>query len=125
MIMEQILTDANNEVDASSPPTTASPAAITACRRPGRPGPGQRPGRHRGRHPEHPARDADDDRLQADQAEAAVAAAVALALRAGEDIDRASTRSDFTIIGIKAEDGHGRPADGDGLVRTSPSSRSP
>jgi D-xylose transport system substrate-binding protein len=51
------------------------------------------------------------------EAEAAVAAAVALALRAGEDINEIETEFDFTIIGITAEDG--QPADspdGDGVV---------
>jgi D-xylose transport system substrate-binding protein len=51
------------------------------------------------------------------EAEAAVAAAVALALRAGEDINDITSDFDFTIIGINAEDG--QPADspeGDGVV---------
>ena len=51
-----------------SPPTTAWPStAINALRgRRRRAGPGQRPGRDGGRHPEHPARPADHDGLQAD-----------------------------------------------------------
>ena len=39
------------------------------------------------------------------KAEAAVAAAVALALRAGDDIDDIESEFEFTIIGINAEDG--------------------
>jgi D-xylose transport system substrate-binding protein len=51
------------------------------------------------------------------EAEAAVAAAVALALRAGDDINSIESDFDFEIIGINAEDG--TPAespDGDGVV---------
>jgi D-xylose transport system substrate-binding protein len=51
------------------------------------------------------------------EAEAAVAAAVALALRAGEDINSIESDFEFEIIGINAEDG--QPADspeGDGIV---------
>jgi D-xylose transport system substrate-binding protein len=51
------------------------------------------------------------------EAEAAVAAAVALALRAGDDINSIESDFDFEIIGINAEDG--QPADspeGDGVV---------
>ena len=51
------------------------------------------------------------------EAEAAVAAAVALALRAGEDINSIESDFDFEIIGINAEDG--TPADspeGEGVV---------
>jgi D-xylose transport system substrate-binding protein len=51
------------------------------------------------------------------EAEVAVAAAVALALRNGDDIMEIETDFDFTIIGINAEDG--QPADspeGDGVV---------
>jgi D-xylose transport system substrate-binding protein len=51
------------------------------------------------------------------EAEAAVAAAVALALRAGEDINDIESEFDFEIIGINAEDG--QPADepeGEGVV---------
>jgi D-xylose transport system substrate-binding protein len=51
------------------------------------------------------------------EAEAAVAAAVALALRSGDDPQAIESDFDFTIIGITAEDG--QPADspeGDGVV---------
>jgi D-xylose transport system substrate-binding protein len=51
------------------------------------------------------------------EAEASVAADVALALRAGEDITEIDSDVDFEIIGITAEDG--QPADepeGDGVV---------
>jgi D-xylose transport system substrate-binding protein len=51
------------------------------------------------------------------EAEAAIAAAVALALRAGDDPTEIDSEFDFTIIGITAEDG--QPADsaeGDGVV---------
>ena len=51
------------------------------------------------------------------EAEAAVAAAVALALRAGDDPADIDTEFDFTIIGITAEDGQpADSADGDGVV---------
>jgi D-xylose transport system substrate-binding protein len=51
------------------------------------------------------------------QSEAEVAAAVALALRDGKDINSLSTTAEFSLIGIKAEDG--QPTDtptGDGVV---------
>jgi D-xylose transport system substrate-binding protein len=51
------------------------------------------------------------------QAESAVASAIALALRAGEDIMSVTSDYDFTIIGINAADG--KPSDsatGDGVV---------
>jgi D-xylose transport system substrate-binding protein len=51
------------------------------------------------------------------EAEAKVAAAVALALRAGEDINNIETDVEFSLIGINAADG--KPADsptGDGVV---------
>jgi D-xylose transport system substrate-binding protein len=51
------------------------------------------------------------------EAEAAVAAAVALALRNGDDVSSVESDFDFTIIGINASDG--QPADspdGDGVV---------
>ncbi|MEX0983778.1 MAG: substrate-binding domain-containing protein [Actinomycetota bacterium] len=51
------------------------------------------------------------------EAEAAVAAAVALALRAGDDITAVTSDFDFTIIGINSSDG--KPSDsteGDGVV---------
>jgi D-xylose transport system substrate-binding protein len=51
------------------------------------------------------------------EAEAAIAAAVALALRAGDDPTEIESEFDFTIIGITADDG--QPADsaeGDGVV---------
>jgi D-xylose transport system substrate-binding protein len=51
------------------------------------------------------------------EAEAAVAAAVALALKAGEDPAAIDTEFDFEIIGINAEDGSPTDAaDGDGVV---------
>jgi D-xylose transport system substrate-binding protein len=51
------------------------------------------------------------------EAEATVAAAVALALRAGDDINAIQTEFDFSVIGIKAADG--KPTDsatGNGVV---------
>ena len=51
------------------------------------------------------------------EAEAEVAAAVALALRAGEDLESVEAESEFSLIGIQAADG--QPADspeGDGVV---------
>ena len=57
-IMEQILTDANNEVDAVFAANDGlAGAAITAMQNAGldtSPDPGQRPGRHRSGHPAHP-----------------------------------------------------------------------
>ena len=58
-IMEQILTDANNEVDAVFAANDGlAGAAITAMQNAGLdttgPDPGQRPGRHRPGHPAHP-----------------------------------------------------------------------
>jgi D-xylose transport system substrate-binding protein len=51
------------------------------------------------------------------QAEAEVAAAVALALRAGEDITAVETEAEWTLIGIQAEDGQpAESAEGDGVV---------
>ena len=52
------------------------------------------------------------------EAEAEVAAAVALALRDGEDIDgRRGTEAEFKLIGIKAEDGNpAEEPEGDGVV---------
>ena len=51
------------------------------------------------------------------EAEAAVAAAVALALRAGDDPADIETEFEFTVIGINAEDGTPTDsADGDGVV---------
>jgi D-xylose transport system substrate-binding protein len=51
------------------------------------------------------------------EAEAAVAAAVALALRAGDDPADIDSEFDFTVIGINAEDGSPTDsADGDGVV---------
>jgi D-xylose transport system substrate-binding protein len=51
------------------------------------------------------------------EAEAAVAAAVALALRDGEDPSSIESEFDFNIIGINADDGSpAESADGDGVV---------
>jgi D-xylose transport system substrate-binding protein len=51
------------------------------------------------------------------QAEAEVAAAVALALRSGEDISGVETEADFSLIGIQAEDGQPTESpEGDGVV---------
>jgi D-xylose transport system substrate-binding protein len=51
------------------------------------------------------------------QAEAEVAAAVALALRNGEDISGVETEAEFSLIGIQAEDGQPTDSpDGDGVV---------
>jgi len=51
------------------------------------------------------------------QAEAEVAAVVALALRAGEDLENVESESEFSLIGIQAEDGQPTDSpDGDGVV---------
>lgn len=51
------------------------------------------------------------------EAEAKVAAAVALALRAGDDIESIDPGYDFEVIGINSEDGKpAESADGDGVV---------
>jgi len=51
------------------------------------------------------------------EAEAKVAAAVALALRAGEDISSVESEFDFSLIGIEAESGQpAESAEGDGIV---------
>lgn len=51
------------------------------------------------------------------QAEAEVAAAVALALRAGDDIAAVDTEAEWSLIGIQAADGQpSDSADGDGVV---------
>jgi len=51
------------------------------------------------------------------QSEAEVAAAVALALQKGEDIKNISTTAEFQLIGIQAEDGQPTDSpDGDGVV---------
>jgi len=51
------------------------------------------------------------------EAEAAVAAAVALALRAGEDISSVESEFDFSLIGIEAESGQpAESAEGEGIV---------
>ena len=51
------------------------------------------------------------------QAEAEVAAAVALALRAGDDISAIDTEAEWSLIGIQAEDGQPTDsAEGDGIV---------
>ena len=51
------------------------------------------------------------------QAEAEVAAAVALALRAGEDITAVETEAEWTLIGIQAADGQpAESSDGEGVV---------
>ena len=66
--MEQILTDADNDVDAVFAANDGlATQALNALEAAGVGRvPRQRPGRDRGRHPEHRAWPADDDRLQAD-----------------------------------------------------------
>jgi D-xylose transport system substrate-binding protein len=118
-IMEQILTDANNDVDAvfAANDGLANSAinALEAAGIEGAPVSGQ---------------DATEAGIQnillgrqtmtvykPIEAEAAVAAAVALALRNGEDINSVESDFDFELIGITAEDG--QPADapeGEGVV---------
>jgi D-xylose transport system substrate-binding protein len=118
-IMEQILTDANNDVDAvfAANDGLANSAinAMEAAGVEGAPVSGQ---------------DATEAGIQnillgrqtmtvykPIEAEAAVAAAVALALRAGEDITSVESDFEFELIGINAADG--QPADspeGDGVV---------
>jgi D-xylose transport system substrate-binding protein len=50
-------------------------------------------------------------------AEAGVAAAVALALRAGDDLDSVETEYEYTLIGIGSADGKPtESAEGDGVV---------
>jgi D-xylose transport system substrate-binding protein len=118
-IMEQILTDANNDVDAVFAANdglgNSAINALEAAGIEGAPVSGQ---------------DATEAGIQnillgkqtmtvykPIEAEAAVAAAVALALRSGEDITAVESDFDFELIGITAEDG--QPADspeGDGVV---------
>jgi D-xylose transport system substrate-binding protein len=51
------------------------------------------------------------------QSEAQLAAAVALALRAGDDLESVESDADFNLIGIKAEDGNPtEESSGDGIV---------
>jgi D-xylose transport system substrate-binding protein len=118
-LMEQILTDANNDVDAVFAANdglgNSAANALEAAGIEGAPVSGQ---------------DATVAGIQnialgrqtmsvykPIAAEAEVAAAVALALRAGEDPTAIDTEAEFEIIGINAEDG--QPADspeGDGVV---------
>ena len=118
-IMEQILTDANNDVDAVFAANdglgNSAANALEAAGIEGAPVSGQ---------------DATEAGMQnlvlgrqlvsvykPIQAEADVAAAVALALRNGEDITAVESEFDFELIGITAADG--QPADspeGDGVV---------
>jgi D-xylose transport system substrate-binding protein len=118
-IMEQVLTDNNNEVDAvfAANDNLAQQAinALEAAGVEGAPVSGQ---------------DATEAGIQnillgkqtmtvykPIDAEAAVAAAVALALRNGEDISTVESEFDFTLIGIQSEDG--KPAEsatGEGVV---------
>jgi D-xylose transport system substrate-binding protein len=118
-IMEQILTDANNDVDAVFAANdglgNSAINALEAAGVEGAPVSGQ---------------DATVAGIQnillgkqtmtvykPIEAEAAVAAAVALALRNGEDITAVESDFEFELIGIQAEDG--QPADapeGDGVV---------
>jgi D-xylose transport system substrate-binding protein len=118
-IMEQILTDANNDVDAVFAANdglgNSAANALEAAGVEGAPVSGQ---------------DATEAGIQnillgrqtmtvykPIEAEAAVAAAVALALRAGEDITAVESEFDFELIGINADDG--QPTDspeGDGVV---------
>jgi D-xylose transport system substrate-binding protein len=118
-IMEQILTDANNKVDAVfAANDNLAQQAINALQAAGV-GPVPMSGQ-----------DASAAGIQnialglqtmtvykPTQAESAVASAVALALRAGDDIMSITSDYDFSIIGITAADG--KPADsatGDGVV---------
>lgn len=118
-IMEQILTDANNKVDAVfAANDNLAQQAINALQAAGV-GPVPMSGQ-----------DASAAGIQnialglqtmtvykPTQAESAVASAVALALQAGDDIMSITSDFDFTIIGINAADG--KPADsatGDGVV---------
>jgi D-xylose transport system substrate-binding protein len=118
-IMEQILTDANNDVDAVFAANdglgNSAANALEAAGIQGAPVSGQ---------------DATEAGIQnillgrqtmtvykPIEAEAAVAAAVALALRSGDDITAVESEYDFELIGINAEDG--QPTDspeGDGVV---------
>jgi D-xylose transport system substrate-binding protein len=118
-IMEQILTDANNDVDAVFAANdglgNSAANALEAAGIEGAPVSGQ---------------DATEAGIQnillgrqtmtvykPIEAEAAVAAAVALALRAGDDITAVESEFEFELIGINAEDG--QPTDspeGDGVV---------
>ena len=59
------------------------------------------------------------------QAEAEVAAAVALALRAGDDIAAVETEAEWTLIGIQAADGQPTDSPDEAPCRTSRSCRSP
>lgn len=118
-IMEQILTDANNKVDAVfAANDNLAQQAINALQSAGI-GPVPMSGQ-----------DASAAGIQnialglqtmtvykPTQAESAVASAIALALRAGDDIMSITSDYDFTIIGIGAADG--KPTDsatGDGVV---------
>jgi D-xylose transport system substrate-binding protein len=118
-IMEQILTDANNDVDAVFAANDGlANSAINAMEAAGvEPGPVS-------------GQDATEAGIQnillgkqtmtvykPIEAEAAVAAAVALALRAGEDISGVTSDFEFKLIGINSSDG--KPSDsptGDGIV---------
>ena len=118
-IMEQILTSANNEVDAvfAANDGLANSAinALEAAGIEGAPVSGQ---------------DATVAGIQnillgkqtmtvykPIEAEAEVAAAVALALRAGEDLENVDAESEFSLIGIQAADGQPTDsAEGDGVV---------
>jgi D-xylose transport system substrate-binding protein len=118
-IMEQILVDANNEVDAVFAANdglgNSAINALEAAGIEGAPVSGQ---------------DATVAGIQnillgkqtmtvykPIQAEAEVAAAVALALRNGEDISGVETEAEFSLIGIQAEDGQPTDSpDGDGVV---------
>ena len=118
-IMEQILTDANNEVDAVFAANdglgNSAINALEAAGIEGAPVSGQ---------------DATAAGIQnillgkqtmtvykPIQAEAEVAAAVALALQAGEDITAIDTEAEWALIGIQAEDGQpSDEAEGDGIV---------
>jgi D-xylose transport system substrate-binding protein len=118
-IMEQILVDANNEVDAVFAANdglgNSAINALEAAGIEGAPVSGQ---------------DATVAGIQnillgkqtmtvykPIQAEAEVAAAVALALRNGEDITGVETEAEFSLIGIQAEDGQPTDSpDGDGVV---------
>jgi D-xylose transport system substrate-binding protein len=118
-IMEQILTDANNDVDAVFAANDGlANSAINAMEAAGvKPGPVS-------------GQDATEAGIQnillgkqtmtvykPIEAEAAVAAAVALALRAGEDISVVTSDFEFKLIGINSSDG--KPSDsptGDGIV---------
>ena len=106
--MEQALTDANNEIHAVfAANDSLAQQAINAIEAAGIdvttvPISGQDATQQRD--PEHRARQADDDRLQAIQEEADLAAKAALALCAGDDPTEIESDFEFDTIGINISD---------------------